>query len=680
MEEPNSSKEKTNSQLKAALKAQVAKNKLLKGELEKSIQNTQTLDEAMRTRTEMIMQLTAEKEKYMEISNEAQERLSAKDQQIQQITSLLEQKNQECESLTETNNQIVIEFNTERTKTNQELIHIREQLEIANRTNMQLSQDLSAALEEYRIFRDNSKEEEYANQIIKLNEEITLLKGQTPDMLDGYGFQLGQEIDNAMQMENDQLKQLNAQLVEQLNILRQESDNLKQSIVSNDSESKSLEQTCAALQEKCSNMENEFSQKMESAKSHMQNLVNQCQAKESIINELQIKNAQAQSEISTLKQQLKNLPIAMSPELKAIEEAQEQIRQEKEKNDQIRETLMKFRDNLRKEQAKAEQEMMQFRQEKVKFEDLVRQEKEKKFDIEQGMKELKQQKNEVLKLKAEQEEEIKTLSSLRDATEAEERKLERTKEEFGDIDEQYQNLQAKIQEYHRNLAEFNENNRKFQKDKYEAAKILQTREKLQADLEVYEKEYMEFQSKRAIFNTEYEEFELSMRKNKEDTEKLNAMKEQLEQTENKVKDKLSIINEKERLLANFEKEKESIEQQRKLHSSLNEAKAQIKKLSSQNLILDKQMKEALHKIKALKLVRKTLKLHIRSLKSEANPQVQSPYLKKVILQFFTQDSSTRETLAPIILNLIGCDNQELNLAMRSWTGNKNGKWALPSQK
>jgi hypothetical protein len=45
----------------------------------------------------------------------------------------------------------------------------------------------------------------------------------------------------------------------------------------------------------------------------------------------------------------------------------------------------------------------------------------------------------------------------------------------------------------------------------------------------------------------------------------------------------------------------------------------------------------------------------------------TPYLKKVCLQFFIQDAPTRNSLIPVILKLINCSDEEIQIALRKWT-------------
>jgi hypothetical protein len=46
--------------------------------------------------------------------------------------------------------------------------------------------------------------------------------------------------------------------------------------------------------------------------------------------------------------------------------------------------------------------------------------------------------------------------------------------------------------------------------------------------------------------------------------------------------------------------------------------------------------------------------------------MESPYLKKVLLQFFLQDPSARDSLVAVILRLVGCTEEEVQVAHRKW--------------
>ena len=46
------------------------------------------------------------------------------------------------------------------------------------------------------------------------------------------------------------------------------------------------------------------------------------------------------------------------------------------------------------------------------------------------------------------------------------------------------------------------------------------------------------------------------------------------------------------------------------------------------------------------------------------------YLKRSLLQFFLQDDNKRETMIPMILELVGCNPQQISTAQRQWKRSK----------
>jgi cell division protein FtsB len=45
---------------------------------------------------------------------------------------------------------------------------------------------------------------------------------------------------------------------------------------------------------------------------------------------------------------------------------------------------------------------------------------------------------------------------------------------------------------------------------------------------------------------------------------------------------------------------------------------------------------------------------------------QGAYLRRVLLQFFTEDAKNRASLIPVILQLVGCDGEQVSAALRQW--------------
>ena len=47
-------------------------------------------------------------------------------------------------------------------------------------------------------------------------------------------------------------------------------------------------------------------------------------------------------------------------------------------------------------------------------------------------------------------------------------------------------------------------------------------------------------------------------------------------------------------------------------------------------------------------------------------KVMNAYLRRVLLQFFLQGESTRDSLVPLILGIVGCTDSQIAAAQRQW--------------
>ena len=53
-------------------------------------------------------------------------------------------------------------------------------------------------------------------------------------------------------------------------------------------------------------------------------------------------------------------------------------------------------------------------------------------------------------------------------------------------------------------------------------------------------------------------------------------------------------------------------------------------------------------------------------KKEDKKLAQNAYLRRVLLQFFTEEEKNRPSLIPIILKLVGCNDEQVSAVMRQW--------------
>ena len=131
---------------------------------------------------------------------------------------------------------------------------------------------------------------------------------------------------------------------------------------------------------------------------------------------------------------------------------------------------------------------------------------------------------------------------------------------------------------------------------------------------------------------------------------LEALKETSEQAQKELKEELQAAKtraeESEAMLANLTKTKKGNET--KVHS------------------LEQKIGELMHQKKELAQKAETLEKELGTVRAARESNVQNKYLKKVLLQFFLQDGSTRTALVPVLLSLVECDENLIQQAQRSW--------------
>ena len=115
-------------------------------------------------------------------------------------------------------------------------------------------------------------------------------------------------------------------------------------------------------------------------------------------------------------------------------------------------------------------------------------------------------------------------------------------------------------------------------------------------------------------------------------------------------------------------EKENAEMKQNLQSS----SLNLRKLMKQRDKTETIKRNNDKKIMNLEEENSNLKQQVKTLEKERNIKLAKSdktmliYIRKVLLQFFIQDGSTRESLIPVVLNLVECDEKTIRQAQRSW--------------
>lgn len=143
---PTSPKESISPEvLRHNLKNAVKRNEKLKQRCDALSHNFSVLEEDYNKKKEIISQLLKEKEALTEKNSELVGRIENKDLQIEQLTNLFNEKDEECKKLNDLNDELVSTFNQERMNFNKEI-------EILKKNNTSIksdenSQDLLLAIQ-----------------------------------------------------------------------------------------------------------------------------------------------------------------------------------------------------------------------------------------------------------------------------------------------------------------------------------------------------------------------------------------------------------------------------------------------------------------------------------------------------------------------------------------------------
>jgi chromosome segregation ATPase len=98
---------------------------------------------------------------------------------------------------------------------------------------------------------------------------------------------------------------------------------------------------------------------------------------------------------------------------------------------------------------------------------------------------------------------------------------------------------------------------------------------------------------------------------------------------------------------------------------LREAKRQFE-AEKEKLKAELAANRRIEELKKKVVKRAAMIVRLKVSRSGKEATMESPYLKKVLLQFFLQDPSARDSLVAVILGLVGCTEEEVRVAHRKW--------------
>lgn len=607
-------------QLRKLLKKYKNKYKVLRGEFDKAVENTDTLKEAVKTRTELIFQLTTEKEKNASIANELQEKLELKDKKIQEMTLALEQKDKDYQDFSNSNADIVSAFNEERSKLNQQIFSLKNEIEKMDELKKQITK-LNDEKEQLKskLLSSNEKSKKLSNELFELKKQIALNQPSPTDILLGFSPEINERsveikpdtnentIDKSEQPGNDQessndvLIKENNELKEQIVILTNEISKLKSRI----------------------QLEKEILEKPSPDSLYAFN--------------------EEKKKFNELRQNM----------IKEMEEKQNQMKAERSSLEELKSTVNSLSTKQRRDQAKFEQESYQFRQEKAKFDDDKRDLNQKRMNLENDIAVFNQEKSKFNQKMKDCEKEIEKLEKLKETAQQEAERLEAAKAEFSVLDEKNNQYKKDFADFSEKLKDFNEQKKLVDLKSAECEKILALKDEVENTKnqnEIESKNILEENERIAKLNSEIEARQETF---EQESKRLADLSDSLGNKELEIKEREASLKKFQKELEIFNQEKEKLKPQFELQAELEETSTNFMNASKLNAKLQEKNKKLLSKIQHIK---------------KSSLQVNTDYLKKVLLQFFLQDDlATRNSLIPVMLGLVQCEDKEIQVAMKKWS-------------
>ena len=235
--------------------------------------------------------------------------------------------------------------------------------------------------------------------------------------------------------------------------------------------------------------------------------------------------------------------------------------------------------------------------------------------------------------------------------EAEKAKLEELREE----------LNSREIELRKREANFDEEAEKLKEKEESLAKREETQRKMELELS-QKASALEIQEKRLVLL----EVEIKQREEALVNESAALKSQNFEyatDAEERLNQENEIRAEVEKMREEFLKQQETteIEHEKSLEALRDENERKLRELKAEREALVAEKEEELKRVR-----QRLAKLKKKHSQTNSMDLTHVSYLKKVLLQFFLQDGKTRESLIPMILSLVGCDEAQIQGCVKIW--------------
>jgi chromosome segregation ATPase len=317
--------------------------------------------------------------------------------------------------------------------------------------------------------------------------------------------------------------------------------------------------------------------------------------------------------------------------------------------DAAKRSLEQSKSSLGRAQAKFEQESSQLRQERQRFEDLRRDAVKQQDRSTSDAALLSKERAELERQKAEFARELQELEELRDSEVAERQRLEAAQAQFEDLEAKSGDLRRKAIDISRQQDELEKAQAAFASERDEARRIAALKVQLEAAQRDLANGQKSLERDRSAFQKSFSEFNEQKIQIDDDLRRLSAASEDVRKRQRDVDEQLRGVD---AAVAKHRADVEAFQEERdRLRPEIEMRRA----------LLDLEGRVA-----AQRTVIAKLRAKARRAARVAPGNFQSPYLKKVLLQFFLQEASARDALIPVLLKLVECSDEEIQVALRKW--------------
>lgn len=327
-----------------------------------------------------------------------------------------------------------------------------------------------------------------------------------------------------------------------------------------------------------------------------------------------------------------------------IEQLEIQLNEEKERYEEITfendinnsaETIAKENQELKQKIEETKRQLIQSQEEKLKYEKEIENISQQSEKLKASLTYISEENERILnELKGKKEEE-KEIVTVKESIKNKEVLIERLKS-------QLQNMEGKLILLQNEKNSYERENKQFKVKNNDLSKELESKQSYLIEIEQQIQKSQ--QSLQYYYNLSHQQ-----------ENKIQQLEASLVEYDSKERNSNVLIADLRNNIDNFQKEIRTFNENKIENDSI--------KNEHENKILQLNLSMNFEKISR----------PVKYVATETSEDIQISYLQRLMLQFFIQDTSAQEKLIPIILQIVGCEPNQIIQAQKSWINKKKTK-------